>query len=39
MLTAHNCWCNGEEGIMRNISLKLFEYMRFSGRGLKMFLF
>ena len=27
------------EGIMRNISLKLFEYKRFIGCGLKMFLF
>ena len=27
------------EGIMRNISLKLFEYMIFSGCVLKMFLF
>ena len=27
------------EGITRNISLKLFEYRRFSGCGLKMFLY
>ena len=42
MLTAHKCLCNFgrrhyEEHIFQ--TLKLFEYRRFSGCGLKMFLF